>query len=617
MAPNLRPVPPLPRGAAWRALTILGFAGLVSVAQAAERILFSHLGPNQATVFVSNRDGSGETAVGGSGSLDYDPVWSPKGDRIVFTSERDGPANLYSMAPNGADIRRLTHVPCYCDQAAYSPDGLQLVYVSTQAAGYADLWILDLANGQSRPLTVGHGGDFRPSWSPDGRWIAFSSDRESDLRPAKGRWERLHQLAIYLVRPDGSGLKRLARVAGRALGSPHWAPDGGRLLAYSMTAEDTWTYRVGKNDGDTDLVWIDAATGAVSPVPAAPGVKLSPTVLPSGEIAWVRRRNASPGICYADGSKGPAGSDLYAPSWSADGSRVVYARLKRAPGGVLPQPYWCRNDKYRLFSTGALPSGDPSGGRYAVTELGARTCKLSVVEQGRIREILERPMPELLLAAQWSYDGKQIAFGIGKFTAFLDFDAGPRKATDRVNGGAQVGIVGADGSGLHLVTSGPNNNAFPSFSPDGQRLVYRTAGPEGDGLRIMRLADRSVKVLTDAYDNFPLWSPQGDRIAFVRNSDGYFDVMAINPDGTGLKQLTTTRGNDAHLAWSPAGDRIAFTSSRMGFKDESVYTNQPQPYGEIFVMNADGSNLEQLTDNQWEDGCPTWLAESPAHVARR
>jgi Tol biopolymer transport system component len=86
-----------------------------------------------------------------------------------------------------------------------------------------------------------------------------------------------------------------------------------------------------------------------------------------------------------------------------------------------------------------------------------------------------------------------------------------------------------------------------------------------------------------------------------------FNIFTIRPDGTGLKQLSNTSGNDAHLAWSPDGSRILFASSRMGFKDEAPLTGNPQPYGEIFVMNADGTHVEQLTDNQWEDGGPAWL----------
>jgi Tol biopolymer transport system component len=142
--------------------------------------------------------------------------------------------------------------------------------------------------------------------------------------------------------------------------------------------------------------------------------------------------------------------------------------------------------------------------------------------------------------------------------------------------------------------------------------VYRTAGPDGEGLRIMNLEDRSVTALTDGYDNFPAWSPRGDLIAFIRRIDGNFEVFTIRPDGKELKQLTRTKGNEAHLSWSPDGERILFTSSRMGFKDEVLLIGAPQPYGEIFVMRKDGTEVEQLTDDQWEEGGPAWQPRPPA-----
>jgi len=60
-----------------------------------------------------------------------------------------------------------------------------------------------------------------------------------------------------------------------------------------------------------------------------------------------------------------------------------------------------------------------------------------------------------------------------------------------------------------------------------------------------------------------------------------------------------------------------FTSSMKGFKDEALYTGSPQPYGEIFLMRADGTGLEQLTDNQWEDGGPAWLARAPGAAPKK
>jgi TolB protein len=225
------------------------------------------------------------------------------------------------------------------------------------------------------------------------------------------------------------------------------------------------------------------------------------------------------------------------------------------------------------------------------------------------RAVLARK--DLILGPQWLPDSKQIVVGVGDFTDFLDFAAGTKKPIDRVNGGAQVAILNADGTRSHLVTSGLNNNGFAANSPRGRRTVYLTAGPDSEGLRMMNLADGSVTVLTDQYDNFPLWPPRGDLIAFVRNIAGDFEVMTVHADGKDVTQLTHTHGDEAHLAWSPDGARLLFTSSRMGFKDETLYTGAPQPYGEILVMNCDGTHVEQLTDDQWEEGGPAGQPHGP------
>jgi hypothetical protein len=83
------------------------------------------------------------------------------------------------MHADGSEVERLTTDAAYDDQAAFSPDGGQIAFVSTRAAGFANLWVLDLAPRKARALTTGRGGDFRPAWSPDGHLDAQKPTRTS------------------------------------------------------------------------------------------------------------------------------------------------------------------------------------------------------------------------------------------------------------------------------------------------------------------------------------------------------------------------------------------------------------------------------------------------------
>jgi TolB protein len=272
---------------------------------------------------------------------------------------------------------------------------------------------------------------------------------------------------------------------------------------------------------------------------------------------------------------------------------------------------YSKNPGYELTLTSGGPSFSPAGDRFAfVGSAGAsvRGAGLGIAAVGgETSTIVYREESRNILGPQWFPAGDRLIFGIGNFDAFFNgFHSQFLKPDDRTEGGAQIATVNPDGTRFEELTTGPNNNGFPSVAPDGKRYVYRSFGPEGQGLRIMDLATKKVTTLVDGYDNFPLWSPRGDLIMFSRQADGDYEIWTIRPDGAGAKQLTHSHGNDAHMAWSPDGEHIAFASTRMGFKDEVVYTDAPQPYGEIFVMKYDGTDLQQLTDNQWEEGTPAW-----------
>ena len=567
--------------------------------------------PGQIGLFVANADGSGERPLFAARGMDYDAIWSPDGTSIVFTSERDGSADLYRANADGSSVERLTDSPAYDDQAAFSPDGTRLAYVTTRAGSVANIWTLDLKTKVAHAVTSGPGGDYRPAWSPNRQWIAFASGRNSDLPFAHGRWEHLQLADIYLVHPDGSGLKRITE-HGNFCGSPKWTADSRHVIAYCMTAEQTLDNRraVQEHPEDTRIVSIDAASAAASDVKAGPGVKFNPSVLKDGSIAYVRK-DGDPGIYYANGARGPKGEIRFA-SWSPDGARVLFHKRVAFDWPVW-KPTFSRNPAFDLMLTGIQPSYAPSGDRFVFAGRPAPGAVLgSSVQVARTgtneSAIIFQDPKTNIMGPSWSPSGDRIMFGIGTYAAFYDgFHSRFLKSGDRVDGGAQIAMVRPDGSGYTQVTSGASNNGFPSMAPDGTRFVYRTFGPDGEGLRIMNVETHAVTTLTEGYDNFPLWSPRGDLIMFSRMAAGDYEIYTVKPDGTGVKRLTFSKGNDAHQAWSPDGEHIVFASTRMGFKDEAIYTDAPQPYGDLFVMKFDGTNVEQITDNQWEDGTPAWV----------
>jgi len=582
------------------ALLFAAAAG-ASAAAPPYRLAFTSFAPLGTNLFIADADGSNERPFGPGGGLDFDPSFSADGRWVIFSSARDGSIDIWRAHLDGSGLERLVEDRAYDAQATLSPNGRTLAFVSTRG-GNADIWLMDMKTRAVRNLTRSAAGNFRPAWSPDGRWLAFSSDRDS-TKPAfpKGDFVIRHSTEIYVVRPDGSGLERKTH-EGEFAGSPAWSPDGKSLVFYTASIEQvaklTGIRRLG---GTTQLVTLELATGKRAVITAGEGEKFTPRWLHGSDVR----------IGYADAGKsggigfttGPAGGRgiFRQPDWSHDGKRLVFQRdmeEKWPPHMPTPSP----DPRFSLVRVGVFASYSPDGRQRVSNDQSGAALHNAIIlmnADGTGSHPIFRDEKKNAMGPSWSHQGDRIAFSFGQFFQIL---LGPSLA--------DIATIDTAGGNLTILTDGKANYALPSWSPEGQRIVYRRAGPNGNALEIIEVATRKQHVLVsgDAHFNQPAWSPNSERIAFMADVDGDYELYAIDSDGTHQARLTHSPGHDAHESWSPDGQWIAFTTGRGGFKDECpLRQGNPQAYGDIAVMRADGSDVQLLTDNAFEDGTPTWI----------
>ncbi|PCD01867.1 amidohydrolase [Sphingomonas spermidinifaciens] len=429
---------------------------------------------------------------------------SPDGRTIAFTLLGD----IYTMPIAGGTPTRIAEGLAWEVQPRFSPDGRRIAFTSDRGGG-DNIWIMNADGSDKRQVTK---EDFRllnqPSWSPDGEYIVAKKHFTT------GRSLGTGEVWMYHV-SGGAGVRLVKRPDERhqkELGEPIFAPDGKSVyFTRNVTPGPIFEYA---QDSNTDLFHIeqvDLATGETRAVVTGNGGSVRPQPSHDGKkIAFVRREATR--------------SKLYVRDLESGAERKVYDALDQdvqetwAVTGVYPNMAWMPGDKeIVVWAGGKLNRIDVESGQ-------ARQIPFRVTDT---RTVTQAPHP-------------QITVGEARFTTKM-----PR---------------------------------FASVSPDGRQVVFESLGK----LYVKPMAGGPARRLTrggEGRELFPTWSPDGRTVAYVDWTDaGAGRLMTVPAAGGAAKAITTRAGHYARPRFSPDGETIVFEGkgarrvTRPGYAlDDGVY----------------------------------------------
>jgi Tol biopolymer transport system component/imidazolonepropionase-like amidohydrolase len=443
---------------------------------------------------------------------------SPDGRTIVF----DMLGDLYTLPIAGGAAKAISSGLPHDMQPRFSPDGRRIAFVSDKS-GDNNLWVVDADGSNARQISKGIGSDFRsPDWTPDGQYIVVS--RALPFAGAEKLW-------MYHI-DGGTGLELVAGTPAQRMMGAAFGPDG-RYVWYHQRM-GWWQYNA--QMPQYQLRVYDRETGTVTPMSARYGSGFRPALSPDGKwLTYASRQDAETGLrirelatgeerwlafpIQRDDQESAADMDvLPGYSFTPDSRSVVITY----GGGLWRVPIDGTKATRIPFTANAdVALGAPLQFKYPIADSAAFTVK-------QIRDPVVSP------------DGSKIAFSALDRLYVADLPNGtPRRVTS-----AEVGEF------------------QPTWSPDGASIAYVTwddATGEGYLMRARATGGQTPTRLTaqSAYYQTPAWSPDGRRILAMRASAR--DLReAIDPfvfDGLGAEFVWTPAAGGAVTVVGPVAGR--------------------------------------------------------------
>ncbi|MBN1657218.1 MAG: PD40 domain-containing protein [Anaerolineae bacterium] len=547
----------------------------------AGRIAFTAGRTGEREVYVMEVDGSNVINLTNNEADDWYPSWSWDRRQIAFVSDRDGSEQIYSMDVETRAVTRLTHAMSHYCCPAWAPDGKTIAFVSDQNEN-VDIYVLDVETRGTTRLTDNPANDKYPSWSTDGTRIAFASDRD-------GNWD------IYTMNDEGGDVVNLTTNPGDDF-QPTWSPNSNRIAFTSS------------RDGNKEIYIMNVDTQGVTPLTHKTEDEWNPSWTRDGRyIVFLRGNNDEEANVYlinADGSDEvrltdkpidrltPAPSqspptDMPVPVPPTDVPTATPTHTHEPPTDTpSPVPATPTPAPATPTPTSVVPTNTPAS---PPTRTPAPTNPPPPLPSpGYFVVYTNCPSSDLQNCSVWGVrsDDANSAWQIVEHASEPVLSpTGEQLAFYRKDAGIYLWDF-AQQSHSQIVLS--SIAFFATWAPDSQKLAYYMEG--GDrSIYVVDVDSLEFGVLTPGMR--PSWSPKNEFIAYDSCDGTECGLFRISPQGDNLKQITTDGG--ASAAVSPDGTKIAYRASMAGGN-------------EIFVINANGIDRQQLTHDGGNNVQPAW-----------
>ena len=278
----------------------LSLTPLMVAIDAQARIAFMSDRDGNWEIYVMDADGGNQRRLTNNPSRDISPSWSPDGKRIAFESDRDGhpdvipgwfTSEIYVMDNDGGNQQKLTNNPSRDTSPSWSPDGKRIAFQSDRDGNFnVEIYVIDADGSNPQNLTNNPTADYFPSWSPDGKRIVFSAVREGHFKNGLNL-----TFEIYVMDADGDNQQRLTENRKNDW-FPSWSPDGERIAFAADRKGDFENF---------EIYVMDADGGNQQKLTENRVYDWSPSWSPDGErIVFMSERDGNPQIYVMDADGG-------------------------------------------------------------------------------------------------------------------------------------------------------------------------------------------------------------------------------------------------------------------------------------------------------------------------